>query len=130
MRPAPDFLPSSFWRVLLAASALALVIGIYFLSFKGILNVFLGIGTAFVLIYLLKRMIGRFLGREKPGRNLLIRAVRQFYLRFLCCAVFLLLLAYSRWLHPIGFLIGFSAVALALVVWGIGWAIKSNRGLS
>jgi hypothetical protein len=124
--PGPNFLPFSFWLTLLAASGLALAGGMYFLSFKGLFNVLLGIGTAFVLIYLLKRMVCGFLDREKPGRALIMKAMLQFYLRFLGGAAFLLFLVYLNWLHPIGFLIGFSAVTLAVVIWGIGWALKNN----
>jgi hypothetical protein len=125
--PAP--LPLSFWLTLLAASGLALAAGMYFLPLKGLLNVLLGIGLAFVLIYLLKRMISGFLGREKAGRALLARAMVKFYLRFLGSAVFLLALVYLNWLHSIGFLLGFSAVSLAVLFWGIGWALAHNRSL-
>jgi hypothetical protein len=126
----PDFPPPSFWLTLLTASGLSLAGGLYFLPVKGVLNVFLGIGLAFMLIYLLKRMIGGFLRRETAGRALLVRAMVKFYLRFLVSAGLLLTLVYLNWLHPLGFLLGFSAVSLAVLAWGIGWALKQGRGVA
>jgi hypothetical protein len=121
----------SFWLALLAASGLALGAGAYFLPFKkGILNVLLGIGAAFVLIYFLRRMIGKALKNGVTGKALIRKTILQFYLRFLLSAVFLTTLAYLNWLHPLGFLLGFSSLALALPAWGAGWIIKNNRRLS
>jgi hypothetical protein len=126
MKAFPEFLPGSFWLTLLAASGLALAAGIYFLPFKGLLNVFLGIALAFVLIYLLKRMIGGYFDRGKAKLSLPAGAILKFYLRFLGSALFLLTLVYLNWLHPVGFLMGFTAVSMAVLLWGIGWALASG----
>ncbi|MDR1396258.1 MAG: hypothetical protein LBJ14_00770 [Desulfarculales bacterium] len=125
-----ESLPGSLWLALLAASGLALAAGIYFLPFKGVFNVLMGIGAAFMLIYFIGRMTAKALKNGVPGKSLIIKTILRFYLRFLLSAAVLAVLAYLNWLHPLGFLLGFSSLVLAMPAWGAGWIIKNNRRLS
>ena len=110
-------LPFLFWMVLGIVSLLVVGFSLYYLPWLGILNVFLGIGTAFVLLYLVKRTAQKMVGQGRSGSCVILLSLIKSFLRVVLTAAFLLFLMPFSLLHPIGFLMGFSTVIVAVIAW-------------
>lgn len=110
----------SLWFWALGGALLVLPSGAVFLDLMETFGIAIGSVTALANIFMLKKMAAKAVAHGIPGKALIFNIFLKSSIRFLLTAVFLAILFYFEWLKPLGFMIGFTAVVLAVFAWGCG----------
>ena len=108
----------SLWIWALAGGVVALLAGLVFLEKMEVLGIAVGAAAGLVNIFMLKRMAAKAVAQNSPGKTLIFIIFIKSSFRLLLTALFLAILFYLGWLKPLGFVIGFTAVILAIFAWG------------
>ncbi len=118
---------NSMWIFACAAGLISLLAGAWLSDGLEVAGIAIGVALALAHVFMLKSMAAKALEHNKTGKSLILIIFLKSMLRFLLTALFLAILFYLGWLKPLGFVIGFTAVMLAVFVWGCGKLLLGAR---